>query len=195
MANNYYDLDDILMEEEYVSVHFRFEAKGLGVLDPGSEHDDIEAGAVVDIPLWLAHDLCLRKFITIKLPYFYNERIRKEIQADASCVDLGRWCPYFYEMGLRLAPISPDQTLGSFLLYCLQRRYKEMLCKSLTVALTTAPKFLTLLTKEEIQLFEAARDSMKAYNKWWFQGARLERAPVLGRKRRLNALLSSFELT
>ncbi|KAL3691586.1 hypothetical protein R1sor_005237 [Riccia sorocarpa] len=192
---NYYDLDDILMEEEYVTVHFKFEAKGLGVLDPGSEHDDIEAGAVVDIPLWLAHDLCLRKFVSIKLPSFYNERIRKEIQADASCVDLGRYCPYFYELGLRLAPISPDPTLGSFLLYCLQGRYKDMLCKAHTVALTTAPKFLNLLTREETQLFEAARDSVKSYNKWRFQGARLERAAVLGRKRRLNALLSPFELT
>ncbi|OAE28058.1 hypothetical protein AXG93_3410s1010 [Marchantia polymorpha subsp. ruderalis] len=168
---NYYDLDDILTEEE------------------------IDAGSDVDIPLWLAHDLCNRKFVTVKLPYFYNERVKKEIRADASCVDLRRWCPYFYELGLKLAPMSSDPTLGSFLLYCLQGRYKEMLCKSHTVALTTAPKFVTLLTQEEFHLFEAARDSMKAFNKWRFQGCRLERAAVLGRKRRHIAVLSPFELS
>ncbi|BBN13560.1 GINS complex subunit 3 [Marchantia polymorpha subsp. ruderalis] len=192
---NYYDLDDILTEEETVNVHFRFEAAGLGVLDPGSEHENIDAGSDVDIPLWLAHDLCNRKFVTVKLPYFYNERVKKEIRADASCVDLRRWCPYFYELGLKLAPMSSDPTLGSFLLYCLQGRYKEMLCKSHTVALTTAPKFVTLLTQEEFHLFEAARDSMKAFNKWRFQGCRLERAAVLGRKRRHIAVLSPFELS
>jgi hypothetical protein len=45
---------------------------------------------------------------------------------------------------------TQDATLGAFLLYALRGRYKDMLCKSHTSAVSTPPKFLPLLTKEEI---------------------------------------------
>jgi hypothetical protein len=34
-----------------------------------------------------------------------------------------------------------------------------------------------------IEVFEAGRDSMRAFQKWRLQGPRLERAAILGRKR------------
>lgn len=37
---------------------------GLGrALDPASDLDDVVAGATVDIPLWMAHNLAARKLI------------------------------------------------------------------------------------------------------------------------------------
>ncbi|CAM6082280.1 unnamed protein product [Calypogeia fissa] len=192
--SSYYDLDDILMEEEYVSVTFIVKANGVAVIDPGSEDDNVEQGANVDIPLWLAQDLFSRQAALIKLPYFFNDRIRKEIQADAACVDLRRCCPYFYELGCRLVTLTQDATLGSFLLYALQGRYKDMLCKAHTVALSTPPKFLPLLTREEVNMFESGRNSMRGFNKWRLHGARLERAAVLGRKRQHNILSCPFDL-
>jgi hypothetical protein len=37
------------------------------------------------------------------------------------------------------------------------------------------------------KVFEAGRDSMKAFKKWRLQGPRLERAAILGRKRTRDA--------
>ncbi|KAL5979356.1 hypothetical protein ACLOJK_019254 [Asimina triloba] len=77
-----------------------------------------------------------------------------------------------------------DRTIGSFLLYTFSGRYKEVLSKAHSAAFATSPKFLPLLTKEESHLFEAAQSSMAAFKKWRVGGSRLERASILGRKRK-----------
>ncbi|MBA0569015.1 hypothetical protein Golob_006479, partial [Gossypium lobatum] len=77
-----------------------------------------------------------------------------------------------------------DKTIEILLLSAFKIRYKEILTKAYTAAYTTASKFLTLLTKEESNLYEAAQVSMSAFKKWRMGGPRLQRASVLGRKRR-----------
>ncbi|KAJ8624098.1 hypothetical protein MRB53_032628 [Persea americana] len=180
----YYDIDDIMMEEELISVVFQVGANGIGLLDPGSETNRIEQGAKVDLPFWLAHELYLRQAVGVQLPAAYNQKTRKEIQADAACVDLKSRCPYFYELGCMIAPLVRDRTIGSFLLYTFVSRYKEILSKAHRTALAAVPKFFPLLTREESHLFEAAHSSMAAFKKWRLGGSRLERASVLGRKRK-----------
>ena len=67
---DYWNLDDILAEEESVPCSFKFEAKGLGYLDQLSNLSNnmntaqrkqviqmdksLPAGAKVDVPVWLA---------------------------------------------------------------------------------------------------------------------------------------------
>ncbi|XP_058099664.1 uncharacterized protein LOC131244010 isoform X2 [Magnolia sinica] len=170
----YYDIDDIMMEEELISVVFQVGANGVGLLDPGSETNNVEQGAKVDLPFWLAHELCLRQAVSINIPHCFNQKTRKEIQADAACVDLRTRCPFFYELGCKVTPLVGDRSIGSFLLYAFSGRYKEVLSKGHSAAFATAPKFLPLLTREESHSFK----------KWRVGGSRLERASVLGRKRK-----------
>nr|XP_024365107.1 DNA replication complex GINS protein PSF3-like isoform X3 [Physcomitrium patens] len=177
---NYYDIQDILMQ------------------------DEVARGSVVDLPLWLAQDLVQRQILHIKLPSCFNARheqcrpnlplilenvlrVRKEVQADPACVDLHSKCPFYYEMGCKLVELSVDPTLGPFLLTTLQGRYKDLLCKALTATLSGNLKFLPHLTEEETRLFEAGRDSVKAFKKWRLQGPRIEKAAILGRKRNRDA--------
>ncbi|KAG0500322.1 hypothetical protein HPP92_000394 [Vanilla planifolia] len=145
----------------------------------------VEKGAKIDIPFWLAHELYLRQAVSITVPPCFSSKTRKEIQADAACVDLKFRSPYFYELGRKLVPLVPDKTIGSFLLYAFTNRYKEILGKSHSTIGTT-PKFTSKLTHEESQLFEAARTSMVAFKKWRVGGSRLEKASILGRKRKPN---------
>lgn len=184
----YYDIDDIVMEDERISTVFQVGAHGVGLLDPSSETNNIEKGAKVELPVWLAHDLLLRQAVTVSIPACFSHKTRKEIQADAACVDLRNRSPYFYELGCKIAPLVGDRSLGSFLLYAFTGRYKEMLSKSHSSTAGTVPKFSTRLTKEETQLFEAARFSMTDFKKWRMGKPRLERASVLGRKRKTNIL-------
>lgn len=184
---NYYDIQDILMQDENVSTVFLHKANGAGFLDPSSEDNNVARGSVVDLPLWLAQDLVQRQIVHVRLPGCFNERVRKEVQADPACVDLRSKCPFYYEMGCKLVELNVDNKLGPFLLKTLQGRYKDLLCKALTATLTGNPKFVPLLTEEETRLFEAGRNSMKAFKKWRLQGPRLERAAILGRKRNRDA--------
>ncbi|KAJ0045169.1 hypothetical protein Pint_06509 [Pistacia integerrima] len=70
------------------------------------------------------------------------------------------------------------------LLSTFQMRYKDTLTKAHTVAYAVASKFLTVLTKEETNLYEAAQHSMATFKKWRIGGPRFQRASVLGRKRK-----------
>ncbi|CAA7392348.1 unnamed protein product [Spirodela intermedia] len=181
---NYYNIDDILMEEEPITSIFQVRANGVGLLDPGSESNCVEAGAKVDLPLWLAHELHLRQAVAIGVPPCFSQRTRKEVQADAACVDLRSRCPYFYELGCKIFPLVGDKSIGPFLLYTFTSRYKEILSKSHSAPVSTSPKYLPRLTQEETQLFKAAQWSIASFRKWRVGGSRLEKASILGRKRK-----------
>ncbi|KAJ7959654.1 DNA replication complex GINS protein PSF3-like [Quillaja saponaria] len=179
----YYDIDDIITEEETVSVIFQKAASGVGI-DPSSETDFVEVGSKVEVPFWLAHELQLRQAISVNVPTCFNQKTRLEIQADSACVDLRSRCPYFYEFGCKIASTVGDRTIGFLLLSAFKSRYKEVLTKAHTAALTATSRFSMILTKEETSLYEAAQSSMAAFKKWRMGGPRFQRASVLGRKRK-----------
>ncbi|KAG8490431.1 hypothetical protein CXB51_013630 [Gossypium anomalum] len=140
---NYFNIDDILAEEEFVPVVFHKAANGV-IIDPSSETNSVEQGAKVELPLWLAQDLYLRQAISISVPACFNQRTilgderitdlndwlldthkpfnalssegvltRLEIQADAACVDLKSRSPYFYEFGCKIAPLGSLKVTSS----------------------------------------------------------------------------------
>ncbi|CAH8384806.1 unnamed protein product [Eruca vesicaria subsp. sativa] len=179
----YYDIDDILTEEEFAPVLFHKAVNGVTV-DPSSETNSVEQGAKVELPFWLAHELHLRQVVSINLPSCFDQKTRLEIQADAACVDLRSRCPYFYEFGCKLQPLVADRTIGILLSTAFKIRYKERLTKVYTAAHITASTFLPLLTKEETNLYEEAHLSMTAFKKWRTGGPRFQIASILGRKRK-----------
>lgn len=181
---NYYDVDDILAEEELIPMVFQKAATGVGLLDPSSETNNIEQGAKVELPFWLAHELHTRQAVVMSIPSCFNQMTRKEIQADPASVDLRNRCQYFYELGCKIAPMVGDRTIGSFLLYAFKNRYKEVLSKAHTANFVATTKPLSLLTKEETHLCEAAQSSMAAFMKWRMGGSRFEIPSVLGKKRK-----------
>ncbi|KAJ4881842.1 GINS complex protein [Raphanus sativus] len=179
----YYDIDDILTEEEFAPVLFHKPANGV-TIDPSAETNSVEQGAKVELPFWLAHELHLRQAVSINLPACFDQKTRLEIQADAACVDLRSRCPYFYELGCKLQPLVADRTIGILLSTAFKIRYKERLTKVFTATHLTASKFLPFLTIEEANLYEAANLSMTAFKKWRTGGPRFQRASILGRKRK-----------
>ncbi|XP_020215654.1 DNA replication complex GINS protein PSF3 [Cajanus cajan] len=182
----YYDIDDIIMEEEAVLSIFKKAASGVGI-DPSSEIDFIETGSKVELPFWLAHELKLRQAVSVNVPSCFNEKTRSEIQADSAGVDLRSRCPFFYEFGCKIAPIVDDRKIGILLLSAFKSRYKEILTKAHTVAFAAGSKFWTILTKEEINLYETARSAMASFKKWRMGGPRFQIASVLGKKRKSTA--------
>ncbi|XP_058196100.1 uncharacterized protein LOC131312401 isoform X2 [Rhododendron vialii] len=151
--SQYYDIDDIIAEDELVPAVFQVAANGVGLFDSSDETNKVELGSRVELPFWLARELHLRQAVSISLPPCFNQK-------------------------------AGDKSIAFLLLAAFQTRYKEVLIKAQTAALAVAPKFLTILTKEETKLYEAAQSSMAAFKKWRMGGPRFHKASVLGRKRR-----------
>ncbi|XP_078148164.1 uncharacterized protein LOC144543684 [Carex rostrata] len=185
----YYDIDDIIMEEEAVSVVFHVGANGVGLLDPGSETNSVDKGAKIDLSFWLSHELCRRRAVSIIVPPCFNQKMKKDVQADAACVDLGTRYPYFYEFGCKISPLVGDKSIGPFLRHTFASRYKEMLSKSHTASINAMPKFVLRLSKEEYQMFEAAKSSMVEYKKWRVSHLGLTKSSLLGHKRKTDSQL------
>ncbi|XP_054789250.1 DNA replication complex GINS protein PSF3-like [Prosopis cineraria] len=183
MMANYYDIGDIITEKEIVSGIFQKAASGVGI-DPSSETDYIETGSKVEMPFWLAYELQLRQVVSINVPPCFDQKTRLEIQADCASVDLRSRCPFFYEFGCKIAPVVGDRTIGFLLLSAFKNRYKEILTKAHSASFSAASKFWSILTKEEVNLYNAAQSSMASFKKWRIGGPRFQIASVLGRKRK-----------
>ncbi|KAK6788729.1 hypothetical protein RDI58_012527 [Solanum bulbocastanum] len=197
---SYYDIDDILAEEEMVSAVFLQTANEVGIFDCADDTNKVEAGTHVEMPFWLAQELYVRQAVSIKVPPYFDTKAktRNEIGADAAHVDLRSLCPYFYDFGCKIARLSAlshvqhlsywnrigEKTIGPLLLVAFRTRYREVLIKAHTAASIVAPKHLSLLTKEETKLYEAGQSSTAAFKKWRMGGPRLQIASVLGRKRK-----------
>ncbi|XP_019172436.1 PREDICTED: probable DNA replication complex GINS protein PSF3 [Ipomoea nil] len=198
---NYYDIDDILAEEELVPAVFQKTANAVGIFDCCDDMNKVGAGMEVEMPFWLARELYVKQAVKIKVPSCFDtkerprdrhrdeplkrrDRTKDEIGADAAHVDLRGRCPYFYNFGCKIARLTGDKTIGPFLLVAFRTRYKEVLIKAYTAASAVASKHLTLLTQEEMKLYEAGQSSTMAFKKWRMGGPRLLKASVLGRRKR-----------
>ncbi|KAI3817232.1 hypothetical protein L1987_11021 [Smallanthus sonchifolius] len=179
----YYDIDDILADEELVPAVFLEAVNGVGLLE-SNDTNRVEPRSKVELPFWLASELHLRQAATVSLPPCFNKKTREEIGADGAHVDLRSRCSYFYDLGCKIVRLIGDKTIGSLLLVAFQTRYKEVLIKAHTSASAMAPKFLSLLTKEETKLYDAAKSSTAAFKTWRMGGPRFQKASVLGRKRK-----------
>ncbi|CAI5977121.1 unnamed protein product [Closterium sp. NIES-64] len=177
--SNYYDLDDILAEDEKLPVTFRTGATGVGrALDPSTDADDLAVGAKVDLPVWMVPALAKRNMVSALEPRMFGERIRKELQADAACVNLRACSPYYYSLGTKIAPWVRDKTLTRFLFTTFVERYADLLTRAFVLPEKEVPRVRRLLPKEEQQWYAA----MRRYTAWQEQSCnRLLVSPILGR--------------
>ncbi|KAL1546791.1 DNA replication complex GINS protein PSF3-like isoform X2 [Salvia divinorum] len=105
---NYYDIDDILAEEELVPTVFQHAANGVGLFDSSDDADKV-----------------------LVPPCFEREsKTGEEIAADAAHVDLRSRSPYFYELGCKIALLIRDRTIGPLLLVAFPTRYRDALVKA-----------------------------------------------------------------
>ncbi|KAF5792808.1 putative GINS complex, subunit Psf3, GINS subunit, domain A, GINS complex, subunit Psf3 superfamily [Helianthus annuus] len=179
----YHDIDDILADEELVPAVFLEAVNGVGLFE-SNDTNRVEPRSKVELPFWLASELHLRQVTSVSIPPCFDKKTREEIGADGAHVDLRSRCSYFYELGCKIVQLINEKTIGSLLLVAFQTRYKEVLIKAHTSASALAPKYLSLLTKEETKLYEAAKSSTEAFKTWRMGGPRFQKASVLGRKRK-----------
>eukprot|EP00850_Spirogloea_muscicola_P022381 SM000291S10859 [mRNA] locus=s291:33103:34557:+ [translate_table: standard] len=186
MADSYYDLDAVLVDDEQIPVIFRVGATGIGrALDPSCDDDDLKKGAQVDLPLWMVQPLAGRNMIDVRLPRCYRDGLRKEMQADPGCVRLRECCQFFYKLGCKLVPLVKDRTLGTFVQSAYQGRYKDILVHAHSAPDKDISEMRRRLTNEEFSLMESGQKSMQHYKMWRLgEDGLAEIAPILGKRRR-----------
>lgn len=183
---DYYSIDEILLEEEHIPVIFHKGVTGAGqALDPSSDEVDLAAGSKLEIPFWMTVVLVPNKHVSVRLPRFYGERIRRELQADASCVSLRECSQYYYELGGRLVPMVKDRTLSNFLLATFRSRYKEVLARCHNLSDLDMDRNKKILAKDEMTLVQAGYQSMNRFSNWLQRtDTTLQIASILARQRR-----------
>jgi len=184
----YYDVDDILAEQETLPTVFNTEVYALGrALDPSCDSENLPAGSSVNLPFWLADFLSHRKMLKPHLPKFLKKRLRDELQGEAGCVDLRDRCKFFYELGRKLCTLSEldgSEDLSEFLLNTFTSRFKEMLTTSHVCSNETRETYSKVLTNEELELFTRAQASSKAFERWIYSKSTVISSRIKRNKRK-----------
>eukprot|EP00899_Mesostigma_viride_P014432 jgi/Mesvir1/22990/Mv05684-RA.1 len=181
----YYDLDAILVEDERLPVIFRTGATSVGrALDPSCDDDDLHEGSKVELPFWMVPFLAARDMVEVKLPKFYNESLKRSLQASAGSVNLREKSPYFYSFSLRIEPIVMDADFAAFVATTFKNRYSTLISNAHSVTDASLKRHRKLMTMEELEIFEAGRKSMAAFRQWNRGDPTLLRSSILGRRSR-----------
>lgn len=118
-CRDYWNLDDILAEDEHVPCTFKYAARGLGYLDhldtnlattgaanshkKGQLDETLAANSRVDIPLWLAVALAQRELVELRNPKFMSKNYYNTLKAGSDVVSLRLMSPYVYENAIKMA--------------------------------------------------------------------------------------------
>ncbi|XP_068722499.1 DNA replication complex GINS protein PSF3-like [Montipora capricornis] len=167
---DYFDLDDIIATQGRIPSTLEVQIYNLGFLDPSSEGNDLQSGTKLELPFWLAKELCnrRRKIVSVEIPRAYKDGYREIFKADASVVDLHRLGPYFYEYGTKLLHFDFEENsqMASSLQETFIKRFRKIMDSSQHSAHQDATFLTSKLDHIERQVFTAGRKGVQDFLQW-----------------------------
>lgn len=99
MSGSYYDIDEILAEEELIPVTNTLDFRHLAQLDPDYTHPtttaqkkgkkrDLEEGTKFKMPIWAIQKWSQLGWLNVQLPKHFGRKAREKLEADPVSVDL-----------------------------------------------------------------------------------------------------------
>jgi len=171
--DDYFDIDDILTSQERVVCIFNTPIMNMGYLDPGAESENIQAGAKVELPCWLARSLCggnrRRRTVTAELPRQYREVYREILSADASVVDLHKLGPYYFSLGsyvLKHFENTEAADIAKALLKAFQSRLRRIMDGCQNALDAESSTLMETLDESERRVFENGSRGLAEYLLW-----------------------------
>jgi GINS complex subunit 3 len=171
MSGSYYDIADILAEEERVPVVFDTPAQDLGYLVEGSQDRDVDENTKVELPYWLAEKLASKQYISFETPHYSSLKYRNGILADPISADLRQCCQVFYQLGMRVAPwlglTGVDRSeLEEDLVRALTERFHSILDHAQNSHNEDNTSFTNILSSTELELYWEGYAAAGNYIKW-----------------------------
>eukprot|EP00002_Diphylleia_rotans_P002888 TRINITY_DN11880_c0_g1_i1.p1 TRINITY_DN11880_c0_g1~~TRINITY_DN11880_c0_g1_i1.p1 ORF type:complete len:193 (+),score=33.57 TRINITY_DN11880_c0_g1_i1:70-648(+) len=163
---NYYDVHQILAEQEQVTLTFPIGAHQLGFLDPSSVGADLARDKKVELPLWLSLPLSQRNMVAVESQKIIGPKFRSALSADPTVINLHDRSSYFYQICADVAQLTSDQTIMPLLRTCFTERYKIILDKCLNSLSTDSSDFTRKLTQSERTLFQAGVVASSDFHSW-----------------------------
>ncbi|RDD43073.1 DNA replication complex GINS protein PSF3 [Trichoplax sp. H2] len=168
--DNYFDLDDIIVCQEKVTCTFQSTVHRLGYIDPGSNKEDIQENAKMELPYWLAKALCTRKrkIVSIEYPNVYRSSYLQILAADANVVDLHKWGPSYYRLGEKLFNFEHDESrpLAEGLLQAFISRFRRVMDSSQNAQYQDTYQLTEKLDEIERKIFKSTRQNVEDFERW-----------------------------
>ncbi|KEG08907.1 GINS complex subunit 3 [Trypanosoma grayi] len=135
MIRSYFDLSDILANEETVPVVFLVPSFSLGKdiharTSEGETVEEVGPGSIATIPLWVAVALRQDGYLVPQVPPRYTTSVFREFKTDPLAASLYAKSPYYYEAGLLLCamlPTNEGNRLAAQLFRLYQLRYLKVI--------------------------------------------------------------------
>nr|SVE92722.1 EOG090X0G8U [Megafenestra aurita] len=165
---SYFSLEDIVLQDVRVSCKFEVSVPKLGVLDPSADNENLKQGSKVELPYWMVPTLHSKKVITFEIPRYYKVNYRQILVADSNVVNLHKWGPYYYDLGLHIANLelkdSPD--IKKSLVETLLTRLRQIMDMSQHSTHHETIHLIANLDELERKLFSVGQLSYRSYKEW-----------------------------
>lgn len=163
--NDYFDVDEILGEEDRLPCVFATAVFNLGALDPSSSSKDLAEGSRVELPLWLAYELHQRRIVDVELPRHFGPKLQARLQAGPCEVNLRDRSADYFEVGFRLGGLLDDGDLCASLRTALAVRCKDVISKSQEAGAEDT-RYFRQLTNLERGIHDAGQRTAREWNRW-----------------------------
>ena len=169
--SKYWDIDDVLAEEEKINCKFTEGSYQNSSLDPNLPPNlDIEKDAAMEIPLWLALALARPGIVEIEIPRFYKEQFKNTLEAGPNVINLRDKTPYYYEVGMKLVEYIGDNELMKLLANVFLIRMKQLANISFHLRIEDCSGLLRRMVDIEVRIFNFGREAALNYRSYKEKG-------------------------
>lgn len=167
----FFDLDQILAEEEELQIELRCDVNNGDSLEYGQVSLSDEAGTLPmgtrpRVPCWLGLALAGARFAQVQLPRWLGEAHLSRVLADPESANLREKCNYFYELGAQLCARVEGKTGGLLAEVFLERAKKLLMLVLLAQEQAPGGELLPRLASAEQRMLARAQEFMLEYRLW-----------------------------
>lgn len=169
----YYNIDDILADDEKVPCVFNATYPGLGFLE-GNPGRPLAKDTKVELPMWLAKLLAMSEllalsdlsFIELLTPGFISSKVLNAIHADPKSVDLHSLKASYYKLAEQWIYIFSDRQVAEVVMQLLKARALEIDNFASNTNKHVNSSFLLSLDEFEKTLFKVTAQSKRQMREW-----------------------------
>ncbi|KAJ3024139.1 UNVERIFIED_CONTAM: DNA replication protein [Siphonaria sp. JEL0065] len=164
MTDKYWDIEDVLAEQQKIPCFISHDIPGYGFLD-GNSSENVSSDSV-----------------EIEIPACFSKRVLDDLSTSATSVNLNGLCPCFFYFGIKFVNLIEGIALGKVLAEAFSERLAEIMRYSQSGR--SYSKFISFLDDTEKQIFNIGRESFQSVQMWsdgLCNGDKIQTARILKR--------------